>query len=415
MKSKSIIPVFFILILSLFPTLPFVESAGYGEENENLGQFTDDFENPDNVSVAVNVINNQTLDCMELNISAGGNKLYENFNDYTQIEPDDRVDIVNDTHVAHNSFRDEDSYLYYDYGTDYFDDFTHQFIFESDYHEANALGYVYMVSDYVDDALGIINANKNYLGLRIQHTGGQFRVYLIEVHNGDVYNDMYPTLLSNTLYYVNVSKYDTDLDIYIYDDPGMTNLIDQLSLTLHTDHKLEYIFACNSYNSGAANININNDIYFLWIGRYSEGYETEGYFITEDYLNYTTGNGLALLTNASIPVGTSMTVQFSNDNATWVDNEGNVGSTPVLDGFYAIDMRDLNYTDSFKRYNLTTTNTLITPRLFQSRLVTTNGTGGAAGPGAIIIVTEESFFWVFIAIALSMIVGIIVWLKYGNQ
>ena len=76
MKTKRIIPIFFILILSLFPALPFVESAGYGEENENLGQFTDDFENADNVSVAVNVINNQTLDCMELNYTTEETRIY---------------------------------------------------------------------------------------------------------------------------------------------------------------------------------------------------------------------------------------------------------------------------------------------------------------------------------------------------
>ena len=76
MKTKRIIPVFFILILSLFQTLPFIESAGYGEENENLGQFTDDFENDNNVSVAVNVIRNSTLHAMELNQSVGQTVIY---------------------------------------------------------------------------------------------------------------------------------------------------------------------------------------------------------------------------------------------------------------------------------------------------------------------------------------------------
>lgn len=104
------------------------------------------------------------------------------------------------------------------------------------------------------------------------------------------------------------------------------------------------------------------------------GYETDGYFITDDYLNHTTGSSLTLLTISQIPYGTSITVQFSNDNSTWVDNEGNVGSTTIIDGLYAIDLRNLNYTDSYNMFNLSGT-ALLTPRLNQSRLITTLGIG----------------------------------------
>ena len=62
---------FFIIVLLtiiiISPMNPIVLADGYGEENESLGQFVDDYENDDNVSFSINVINNQTLDCMELN------------------------------------------------------------------------------------------------------------------------------------------------------------------------------------------------------------------------------------------------------------------------------------------------------------------------------------------------------------
>lgn len=118
-----------------------------------------------------------------------------------------------------------------------------------------------------------------------------------------------------------------------------------------------------------------------WITYSLSGYETDGYFITEDYLNYTTGNSLILLTNTTIPSGTTLTAQFSNDNATWVDNEGNVGNTPLIDGFYSVDLRGLNYTDLYSIFNFT--GLTETPIFYQSRLITTNGTTG---------VTEETYY-----------------------
>ncbi len=119
-----------------------------------------------------------------------------------------------------------------------------------------------------------------------------------------------------------------------------------------------------SYYSG-----IDNLVYWHSVSSTS-GYENDGYFLTEDYLNYTTGSSLVLLTNSTIPISTSITVQFSNDNSSWVDHEGNVGSTSLIAGFYSIDLRDLNYTDIYSMYNFTGTQ-IDTPRLYQSRLVTT--------------------------------------------
>jgi len=116
-----------------------------------------------------------------------------------------------------------------------------------------------------------------------------------------------------------------------------------------------------------------------WLGDYISGYYTEGYFMTEDYLNYTTGNSLALLTNASIPYGTDIQVQFSNDNVTWSDNEGVPLDANFLNaGFYSIDLRNLNYSDIFMIHNFTGTLAL-TPRVYQSRLITTEGIENGIG------------------------------------
>ena len=104
---------------------------------------------------------------------------------------------------------------------------------------------------------------------------------------------------------------------------------------------------------------------------------SSGYFTTEDYLDQVAGAVLVQLTNATIPEGTGITVQFSADNSTWVNNLNIAGSNTVTAGFQAIDLRELNWSSSYYlRYNFT--GGIDTPRLYQSRLITTEG---ALGPG----------------------------------
>jgi len=417
-KSKRIIPIFFILVLSLFPTLPFVESAGYGEENENLGQFTDDYENADNVSVAVNVINNQTLDCMELNMSSMVNVVYDEFSlrEYDfyggsfvvaitwNIANNDELRMqssVGSLGRGYEFFHVDRSWLDGKYvrfrwyctlpGSNKVCDFK---VWDGTYDRSSGADFpgggeppakgngelfsfrntvinAWVTRDFQIDTSG--GSEDNVTILWIVHDGW-----------GDWFSHLY-------------------LDwIEINDSPnGADNL-----------YTIDF---SNSYSITMEQIGTEQDYgYVDTVGMSSGGYESEGYFITENYLDYTTGNSLALLTNASIPYGTSMTVQFSNDNATWVDNDGNVGSTTIEEGFYAIDLRDLNYTNIYDMYNFSGT-PVLTPRLYQSRLVTTNGTAGAgpAGPGPTVIV--ESFFWIPIAIVLSIITALLVWMKFGNQ
>ena len=103
--------------------------------------------------------------------------------------------------------------------------------------------------------------------------------------------------------------------------------------------------------------------------RIVDGYEPEGYFTTIDYMSDPTVNGetLVQLTNTSIPANTAISIEFSDDNSTWT------GTTALVDGFQSIDLRDLLFTAAYLRFNLSTTNQSRTPRVYQSRLITTKG------------------------------------------
>ena len=89
-------------------------------------------------------------------------------------------------------------------------------------------------------------------------------------------------------------------------------------------------------------------------------------------LDQVNGAVLVQMTNATIPGGTSITVKFSLDNVTWINE------TALTEGFMSIDLRTLNWSGSYYlNYTFTGTSSE-TPRLYQSRLITTEG---ALGPG----------------------------------
>ena len=101
------------------------------------------------------------------------------------------------------------------------------------------------------------------------------------------------------------------------------------------------------------------------------GYSS-GYFTTVNYLSDNSANGSALvqMTNTSMPENTAITVEFSDDNSSWTLNDWQ----PIFGGFESIDLRDLNYSSAFYiRYNLSTSDAGVTPRIYQSRLITTIG------------------------------------------
>jgi len=71
---------FFLILLLLSSTPIGIDASnGYGEDSPSLGQLVDDYENANNVSVAYQVINNVSLDCMELNYSSLVPDIWEDF------------------------------------------------------------------------------------------------------------------------------------------------------------------------------------------------------------------------------------------------------------------------------------------------------------------------------------------------
>ena len=185
----------------------------------------------------------------------------------------------------------------------------------------------------------------------------------------------------NNLYYIGV-----DEDI----GRDLNGKIDEVRLS-STTRSQSWINA--TYLSGL------DDLLWLDYSAGTGGYFLEGWFNTTDFMNGLNGSCLVWLTNTTIPESTTLKIQFSDDEGiSWVDNHGSPGSNTLTGGFEALDLRDLNCTSITTRYNFTGTNQE-TPRVYQSRLVSTEN---GAGEGAVITV-ESDAPWIAIAIILSII------------
>ncbi len=393
MRISRVTVFFLILILTGF-MYPFALSD-FGESSPSLGQFTDDFIDLNNVSVKVLIVRNATLNAMELNASEALRKNYENFELPVWVEQDalNRLS-VNSLRVNFTSElrTDNNIHLSRDFGAGAWDNLSVEFDFYVDSIALTA-GQVFRMflitfSERADDAFGVETANQEMVGVRINGLNDispDFRIGLHEYSDG-VSNGVGSVQLSqNVVYYGVFNKTDDEADVLIYNDPARTAgfLVGQVGLTLSKDWTFQYILVSQSWDLSSGTHQTTGFIENLLLeGNITGGFDTSGYFTTENYLNYANGSALVQLTNATIPKKTGIKIQFSQDNSTWVNNLNSPGANAVTAGFQSIDLRELNWSSSyFLRYNFTGTRTA-TPRLYQSRLITTRGPAGVAGPGA---------------------------------
>jgi len=369
--------VFLALIMLATLLQPVLAIDDYGEDEAYLGQVVDDYLNEDYVQAKNNVIRNATLDCMELEYLSGSIPIPENFTDGNWVEwganigrlsQTDSRSIHTDLEQVHEAVLVIDK----DYDGNYYKDFIHNFTFcITDIGGAvTANRYnTWAIGNYTNDQRWFIINGKDLLVLAILGTVDNIYIFRIFEWDGSVYNyDTVETFTEDVVYYVGIVKSGLSFICEFYTDALYQNLKDSISITLHSEYVMRYLHVPQSFDYLTANDRISGYVEDLYIGRGTPdwGYE-DGHYYTEEML---AGNrSLALLYNASIPGGTGMTMEFSSDNATWVDHNKARGSDRLLTGYESLDLRDLNFTALYTRVNMTTTGGG-TPALYQFRLVT---------------------------------------------
>jgi hypothetical protein len=179
---------------------------------------------------------------------------YEDFTTFTEV--DIAADRIQKTanHVDHYSARNEETYLYKDYGVAHFGDFTHKIKVQDTDANSSSIGYFYHLSNVIDD---IYNTA---LSIGLFFYGVTNYIYLREQYGGTPYQDGYNAAYG-TWYYIKIVKSGTSLNAYIYSDSSYSALLDTLTLTLHANHTFRYLYPCSSYNDGTAyvkNIDVEN-------------------------------------------------------------------------------------------------------------------------------------------------------------
>lgn len=370
--------VFFLILMLSLSVIPLI-LAQYGEENTSLGQFVDEFDSLNNVSLRSSIERNTTLNAMELNLT-GSAAVFEDFTTFTEVDEDGDVTVIALNIAFDTMRRDAETYVWKDYGAGFFGDFTARFqvnitdLEAGDITAATVGGFAMFSND-----TGVGDDLTNFLGVTIsqnQATDDQFRLRLWERFGGaTVFISPQQNIHSvNDPLFCTVNRTGADVMFRVYSDSTRTTLIQTTTQTGNGDRY--------QYNEGLMNWGRNVDPADHMTGyvdrlSFSEpgGYQSPGHFSTTDYLDYVNGSTLVQLTNATIPAGTSITVRFSLDNATWIN------PTALTAGFMSIDLRELNWSGSYYLNYSFTGNLGATPRLYQSRLITTVGTAGPGTPG----------------------------------
>ena len=378
MKAKRII--LFFLVLSVL--IPPAYAADFGEDDEYLGQVVDDYINDDNVSAAYNVINNSTLDCMELSYGSVDGMVLENFSVYTEQDEGGGI-TVTDTFVDAVINRNRNRYLYYDFGANYFGDFKVYGWLNQDFHLASAwVGFSYF-SNYVGNEQEHRNANEEYLCVQVGGSAGDMS---IKEFDGGHFSSPSKVVVDDTDYWFKLEKVGdwVYLDVYttenLRDAEGNGDWFDT-ELNLQTDYNFRYFYVANTHDDNQDK-ELNHEYRDFYLNGTLEGYSGSGHYYTVEMLD---GDlGLAVLYNVTIPEDTTLTMEFSKDNVTWVDHNDVAGHDILIEGHEALDLRDLNTTNLYQRVNMTSDAGVHTPRFLQYRIVTTTAqptTGPTAGGG----------------------------------
>jgi len=153
----------------------------------------------------------------------------EDFTDYTEVDPSNHWEQITRRNTGTGVLKGEDSYVWKDYGADYFGDFEHRLT-------------IYTTSIDNLDFLGLWAAC-NVRGSRQDSDGLWHNLSRYDAGDGrtieirsvaEVGLDFYGPFSLTTPYYLTIRRYGTSFTCLIYSDAERTNLLDTLSLTVAT-------------------------------------------------------------------------------------------------------------------------------------------------------------------------------------
>ena len=169
----------------------------------------------------------------------------EYFTSFTEV--DSANDRIQKTflHVDFRATKNESTYLYRDYGTDYFTDFTHNLEVSADNEVGTYIqGVFWEVANVVEDYRASLDDNSHtiYCAFFGGTSRTTKRIDLKEQYNGSEYGSTSGgySITYGTTYYLTIEKDGLEVRCKIYSNSSRTDLLSTLSLTLHTNDSFRY-------------------------------------------------------------------------------------------------------------------------------------------------------------------------------
>jgi len=175
---------------------------------------------------------------------------YEDFDTYTEYDLDNNLNYTSyhiDLYATRHTT--DKARLYYDYGVNYFKNYTHTVDAKSDFSTTYSLALPYMLANDLGCARNLVITNKTYIGIQFYKTTVVNQIRLVEAYNSSFFLDTY-ICSANTWYYFTIIKTGKNLTCNIYSNSNRTTLLDTLYLNLHEEHYFRYVYGCNTYSGG---------------------------------------------------------------------------------------------------------------------------------------------------------------------
>lgn len=203
----------------------------------------------------------------------------------------------------------------------------------------------------------IIANNYEAYGVRVAadlSQGDTFYLSNVWAENGDSSTEeVILDLDVETPYYIRVQKDGTSLNTTVYSDAGYSSYLGHYETTLPQSYPVEDTLNAPMAHDASSGSRVSSGyVEFMTFDAPTGGYALSGNLYTEDLLVNTTMSPAYIFCSSQIvPDNTGLTVEFSEDNSTWV--RPTELSTTIGDLRESIYLADLNYSSLYVRYNFT--------------------------------------------------------------
>lgn len=168
---------------------------------------------------------------------------------FTKQDPNSHLTVTK-YHLDFDAYTNEDCWLVGDYGVGYFSNFVHTVDVKVSHFYPTNIGYVWMLSNKVDDAWGLQLGGESTVGISFIYSTTA-KICLSETVEKQIFRSCYDLFDVNFWLSLKIIKQGDSLKCEIYVEDAATGekiLLKTLSLTLHADHVFRYIFGCNTAN-----------------------------------------------------------------------------------------------------------------------------------------------------------------------